>query len=132
MTKLTNKSRLRASFLALAALVAAGCAETITAAPLDSSKARDALKTTLEAWKRGDEPSALKSASPAITAQDLDWLAGSKLVSYEVKGEGTGVGSNLRVPVQVTLTDKDGKDVVKTVNYVVGTSPSLTVFRDVR
>ena len=132
MTMLANRRAILASSLALAALVAAGCAETITAAPLDHSKARDALKTTLEAWKKGDEPSALASASPAITAQDLDWLAGAKLVSYEVKGEGTGVGSNLKVPVELSMKAKDGKDIVRTVNYVVGTSPSLTVFRDVR
>ncbi len=42
------------------------------------------------------------------------------------------MGSNLRVPVKLSLRGKDGKDAAKTVNYLVGTSPSLTVFRDVR
>ena len=115
-----------------AAFLATGCGESITAAPVDPSTARAALKSTLDAWKAGAEPASLKSGSPPITAQDLDWLTGAKLVDYRVEGEGTTVGSNLRVPVRLGLKTKDGKNVDKTVNYLVGTSPAVTVFRDIR
>lgn len=115
--------------LTLLAAAASGCGHRISAAPLDSSKARDALKTTLEAWKSGADASSLKSNSPSIVAQDLDWLGGAKLVGYQIEGEGTPVDSNLRVPVKLTLTGKDGTEATKTVNYLVGTSPALTVFR---
>lgn len=126
---IANKQR--RFFLAplLATLLMAGCAETIAPTALDPSKAREALKTTLETWKKGDAPDTLKTASPAITAQDLDWLSGAKLVDYQIKDDGKGIDSNLKVPVQLTMKSKDGKDVVKNVHYLVTTSPSLTVFR---
>src|SRR5262245_56952421 len=90
----------------IATLLATGCGESITAAPLDSSRARDALKTTLDAWQAGSTPESLTGGSPSITAQDLEWLGGAKLVSYQIEGEGTAVGSNLRVPVQLSLKSK--------------------------
>lgn len=113
----------------LAAFFAAGCAETISATPVDSSKALEALKTTLETWKKGDSVDTLKSSSPAIVAQDLDWQGGASLVDYAIDGQGEKVDSNLKVPVKLTLKTKDGKDASKTVKYLVTTSPSITVFR---
>ena len=115
--------------LTLAAVLVSGCGDSMSAAPLDASRAREALKSTLDAWKSGAEPSSLASSS--ITAQDLDWLGGSKLVDYRVEGEGKAVDSNLRVPVRLSLKAKDGKDVAKSVHYLVTTSPSVTVFRDI-
>ena len=131
MTFMTRKCFFRASFLALAALGVAGCSESFAPTPLNTSKAQEALKTTLEAWKKGDDITSLKNGSPAITAQDLDWLGGAKLVGYQIQGDGKPVDSNLRASVELTLKSSDGKDVVKTVNYLVTTSPSITVFRDI-
>jgi hypothetical protein len=113
----------------LAAIFESGCGARISAAPLDTAKAHQALKTTLDAWKAGADASTLKSNSPAIVAQDLEWLGGAKLLSYEIEGEGTPVDSNLRVPVKLTLRTQDGRETAKDVNYLVGTSPALTVFR---
>ncbi len=121
--------KLRASLLALAALAAAGCAESIGPTPLDEGKARDALKVTLDAWKDGSSTDSLKSGPQAIVAQDLDWQTGAKLVDFSIEGDGKKVDSNLRVPVKLTLKDASGKGAVKTVNYLVTTSPKVTVFR---
>ena len=46
------------------------------AAPLDVELAREVLKTSLEAWKKGDSPDTLKNGSPSIIAQDPDWVTG--------------------------------------------------------
>jgi hypothetical protein len=120
-----------AGWVALATLLAPGCGESITASPVDPSTARAALKTTLDAWKADADPASLKSGSPAITAQDLDWITGAKLVEFKVEGDGNTIGSNLRVPVRLDVKTKDGKVVTKNVNYLVGTSPAVTVFRDI-
>lgn len=114
-----------------AATLLAGCSGSKNA-PVDADRARDALKTTLDGWKKGDSPAALKDGSPSITVQDLDWLAGARLVDYQVDGEGKAVEANLYVPVKLTLRTKDGKEVKKNVSYVVGTSPIVTVFRNFR
>jgi hypothetical protein len=80
-------------------------------------------------WKKGDTPDTLKGSTPAITAQDLDWLGGATLVDYEVTGDGKSVEANLYVPVTLTLTTAKGKEVTKKVTYIVSTSPYLSVFR---
>jgi hypothetical protein len=129
-----RRSRARSIFLALAAAgtLLAGCSGSQRAAPVDADRAREALKTTLDGWKKGDTPATLKDGSPPITVQDMDWMSGARLVDYQVDGEGKAVEANLYVPVKLTLKTKDGKQVKKTVSYVVGTSPILTVFRNFR
>ena len=117
--------------VALAVFVA-GCSGNRRASPVDPDRARDTLRLALEGWKNGDPPSVLHDGSPSITVQDTDWLAGMKLVDYQVTGDGKAVESNLYVPVKLTLRPKRGKDVKKAVSYIVGTSPILTVFRDFR
>ena len=107
----------------------AGCSGSHGAGPVDVERAREALRTTLEGWKKGEPPTALNNSTPPITAQDLDWLRGAKLVGYAVDGEGKSVEANLFVPVTLTLKMANGKEAKKKVTYVVGTSPYLTVFR---
>lgn len=118
------------AFMAAVTLLA-GCSGSHNA-PVDADRARDALKTTLDGWKKGDTPAALKDGSPSITVQDLDWMSGARLVDYQVDGEGKAVEANLYVPVKLTLRTRDGKEIKKNVSYVVGTSPILTVFRNFR
>jgi hypothetical protein len=114
--------------LAVAALLA-GCSGSQRAAPVDADRAREALKTALDGWKKGDTPAALNQNTPPITAQDMDWLAGAKLLDYAMTGEGKSVEANLYVPVTLSMKMADGKAAKKNVTYVVGTSPYLTVFR---
>jgi hypothetical protein len=119
--------------MALAAVaMMLGCSTSQRAAPVDAERARDTLKIVLEGWKKGDLPSALKDAAPSITVQDMDWLAGARLVDYQLAGDGKKVEANLYVPVKLTLRTPQGKEVKKSVSYVVGTSPILTVFRALR
>lgn len=109
------------SFL-IAAGTFVGCGSS---APVDAPKAKQALVAALDAWKRGDKPESLKP----IVVQDMDWMGGAKLVSYEL-GDGKDDNLNLRCPVKLKLVGADGKDVEKTVIYMVGTSPVTTVFRE--
>ena len=120
--------------LALAGIVTcafvAGCSGA-PAAHVDAPGARQALRTTLESWKKGDPIESLRKGSPSIVAQDMDWEAGRKLVDFEVLDEGKDESVNLRIPVDLKLRDKAGKEVKKKVKYVVGTSPVITVFREI-
>lgn len=100
------------------------------AAPVDPEAARTVLRTTLDHWKQGQSLDSLAAASPAITAQDFDWQAGYTLNEYQVLDDGRNDDANLRVKVELDLRDPDGREVRKQVSYVVGTSPSATVFRE--
>jgi hypothetical protein len=134
MNRPTPGRALRAALLLLAVatlLAPAGCSPgPQRAAAVDPAAARTALQSALDAWKAGQKPADLKAASPAITVQDLDWESGSRLVSYEVKSEGTHDDANLRIPVSLTLSGPSGGEQKKDVTYVVGTSPAITVFRE--
>ncbi len=112
-------------------ICAAGCgAGPRRAADVDPEIARQALTRTLECWKAGEMPGSLRNDSSPITAQDLDWEAGVKLIDYKVLETGRTENANLRVPVELVLRQSDGKEATKQVHYVVGTSPQLTVFRE--
>ena len=120
-----------AALIAILAAAVSGCSPVQqTAAAVDPARARETLRTALESWKKGDAPDALKSASPAIVVQDLDWMAGQRLVNYEVVNDGANDNANLRIPVKLTLRTASGAETNKNVTYVVGTNPALTVFRD--
>lgn len=110
----------------------AGCGVRPKAEPLNEELARDSLKATLEAWKRGDSAESLQKASPPVVAQDPDWVARARLVDYEFTGDSRREGENLFAPVKLTLKLKSGKPASKTVTYVIGTSPHIMVFRKIR
>lgn len=99
--------------------------------PVQPDVARKTLSQMLESWKKGETPDSLQQAATKIVVQDMDWTAGQSLVSYEILGDDQAVGANLVTKVKLRLRDKEGQSSEKTVTYHVGTSPVLTVFRDI-
>lgn len=124
-----------AKFLAVASalLLAVGCSNQNPnkAAPVDAGKARSTLKLVLDAWKDGKAPKDMQTHSPKVTVQDMDWLRGMTLKRYEILDGGVERDANLECQVKLSLLDQQGKTVEKTVTYIVGTDPELTVFRKV-
>ena len=126
-----------ACLVVLSALFLPGCSGSSGAYPVNEPQARDALKLALDAWKKGETSRSLASSSSPMTVQDFEWDSGAKLIDYELLDDGKSEGSNLRVQVKLTTLGepakgkKEAKPVVKKASYVVGTSPRLTVFRDI-
>ncbi len=119
--------RLPALFaLMLTGLVLSGCSSGTPKYAVDGDRARSALKATLDSWKQGQPP----TAQAGVTVQDMDWEAGYRLVDYQVLDEGKVENANLRCPVALTLRDPQGREVKKKVKYIVGTSPAVTVLRE--
>jgi hypothetical protein len=119
-----------AGFLFLLTLASSGCGGPYQSAPVNVSKAQELLVEVLDNWKSGEPAAALQEQSPSIVVQDFDWLGGAKLVQYEILDEGKPENANLVAKVKLTLQDKRGTKTEKTVTYLVGTAPALTVFRD--
>jgi len=114
-------------------MLIAGCSGPGQAHAVDPSLARESLKTALEQWKKGEGPKSLELSSTPMIVQDFDWAAGAKLIDYQIVDDGKALDANLHVQVKLTLSDpaKDkGNGAEKKVWYLVGTSPSVTVFRD--
>jgi hypothetical protein len=125
-----------ACLLVLATLFLPGCSNYSSANPVDVPQARDALKIALDAWKKGETTKSLASSSTPMTVQDFEWDGGAKLIDYQLIDDGKAEDANLRVAVKLSMSDvpgtkkAQGKAVEKKASYVVGTSPRLTVFRD--
>ncbi len=120
--------RFACSFVLLATIL--GCTQgPQKAAPVDPALAMTSLRTTLDAWKAGKKIDSMSEQTPPIVAQDFDWMAGATLLEYEIKGEGRAEDANLRVDCQLKIRDAQGQTTSKTVAYIVGTDPKITVFR---
>jgi hypothetical protein len=120
--------------LALVGMVTCGCVAGCSdngVKTVDADGAKQALRTTLETWKKGAPIGSLKDQNPSIVGQDMDWEAGATLIKFEVFDEGIKGAVSLRIPVELTIQDKAGKEVKKKVKYMVGTSPVITVFREI-
>jgi hypothetical protein len=116
----------------LSLLLISGCSGSTHASAVNASLARDSLKIALDHWKKGEDPASLSSSATPMTAQDFEWSSGAKLLDYEILDDGKEEAANLRVQVKITLGPEGKKKAVeKTATYVVGTSPSVTVFRDI-
>jgi hypothetical protein len=115
----------------LAIFLLSGCSGQGTPSAVDTSLARESLKTALDHWKNGEDPKSLESSGTPMVAQDFEWSSGAKLVDYEILEE-KSEGPNLRVQVKIKLGPQGNtKAAEKKASYVVGTSPRVTVFRDV-
>jgi len=120
----------------LATLLLSGCSNPSRAHAVDVPRARDALKIALDEWKKGESPESLASASTPMIVQDFEWGSGAKLIDYQIIDDGKAEDANLRIQVKLTTSGgtgqgkTQGKNAEKKVWYLVGTSPKVTVFRD--
>lgn len=135
MTTPVPRSRRWAMAAAVVAMALAmvGCLGGGPAHAVDPPRAREALKTALDGWKAGQTPRSFQDAPAPMTVQDLDWSGGARLVDYHILDDGQARDANLRVRVALVLdapASRQSRRVEKTVSYLVGTSPSVTVFRD--
>jgi hypothetical protein len=124
---------LAACLATLATLLLPGCSDPSRAHAVNVPKARDALKFALDEWKKGEkDPKSLASASMPMIVQDFEWASGAKLVDYQLLDDGKAEDANLRVQAKLSLSSGQGPSKVtdKKVWYLVGTSPQVTVFRD--
>jgi hypothetical protein len=120
----------------LATLLLSGCSNASHAHAVDVPQARDALKIALDGWKKGETPKSFESSATPMIVQDFEWASGVKLIDYQLIDDGKPQDANLLVHVKLTVdggqgqAKTQGKAAEKKVWYLVGTSPKLTVFRD--
>ena len=84
----------------------------------------------MESWKEGKTPEDLLNESPEIVVQEPEWNDGAKLLDYQIVSDDAPAGPNLITTVKLKLSKVDGTVTEKTATYVVGTSPKLTVYRN--
>lgn len=120
-------NRTAASCLLICCLVGlSGCEQNARSLSVNKEGAREACQTFLTSWKDGKQITDLK---PKITGRDSDWEAGKTLESFEILPEERTDGANLFLKVRRTVKAPQGAPEKQEVEYVVGTSPVVTVFR---
>src|SRR5207248_8706781 len=97
--------------------------------PLDKQVAKDSFKTFLEAWKAGEQQTALKDKTPSIIANDPAWAKGAKLASYTIVDMEKDDGSNLHPTAELVLQTDEGQHTSR-ITYVVSSHSKITVFRE--
>lgn len=98
--------------------------------PVNPPQARDALRTILDAWKKGESYEAFKERNASFPVNEFEWGDGYKLSSYKIDSE-KEMGASLQCEVQLNLEDAKGNAVQRNARYQVTTSPVVTVVRDV-
>lgn len=118
------------SAMLLALVLVAGCGgPSARKLPLDKSLARASLEKCLTAWKAGESMQSLATQQPPIICTDDDWRQGAKLLDYKLLDPESDDGTNLHCRVELTLQHSSGVPVTRQANYVIGTSPSITIGR---
>ncbi len=98
--------------------------------PVDPDLARQSLVETLDTWQQGGSIAELRKHTPEIVVQDPAWSGGSSLVEYRLVDQGRVEDANLFCEVELMLSKPGDKaPASKTVTYVIGTTPVITVFR---
>jgi hypothetical protein len=121
---------LRCNFVLAAVLaVLAGCSRNSPSAPADPDRARDALRSSLDAWQQGETPHTLKERRPAIFVVDYEWTGGHRLLRYQIEKDEL-IGNQLRCHVRLTVQNQQGRVVQQAAAYSVDTDPVVTVHRD--
>ncbi len=126
---MSNPSKLSWVIVAGTLWMLAGCDRGARSLHLDKALADASLTTALSGWKQGELPSDLNKKSPRIIMTDVDWSNGMRLVDFELVGDPTDDGTNLHRPVRLSVQDDHGQRMLREVTYIIGTSPSITIFR---
>jgi len=112
----------------LIGLLPIGCSQGARSLKLDQDLARKSFETFLTAWRDGQTPKDLQSRDPKIIGTDADWERGYKLKNFEVLPEEFNDGTNLTLSAKLTIELAKNRIETRTVEYIVGTSPVITVF----
>jgi hypothetical protein len=108
----------------------AGCGGQTLPSPADPEQARDALRSALDAWARGEKSESLRGGAPPIHVIDGDWDKGLRLAKYQLAPNDRASGPDLLCPVQLSLRDDRGRSFSKRVVYLVGTGPLVSIVRE--
>jgi hypothetical protein len=122
-------SQLRYGWMVFLLLLTA-CGGRPLPAPADPELAREALRSALDAWARGEKSGSLHNGAPPVHVTDGDWDKGLRLDKYQLTPAGQVNGPELRCPAQLSLRDKRGRSFKKQVVYLVGTGPLVSIARE--
>jgi hypothetical protein len=106
-----------------------GCSDKV-GAPVNVNLAQKILALAMDNWENGVSSKVLLDRSPSVFVQEAEWNEETQLLDYEIISDDQSAGPNLIATVKLKLSTADGNVTEKTATYIVGTSPALTVYRN--
>lgn len=110
-------------------MVSTGCVHTTVVAKSDVNDAEKIITRTFGQWKSGRTPDDLRNAQPPIYVADDFWLRGYQLTDFSMEKPGELYGTNVRFRMKLELLDLKSKAFTQTANYLVTTTPAMTIAR---
>jgi hypothetical protein len=128
MTKI--HSFIRSIAIALPSVLAfGGCGDTLPE-PSEVTKAGPVVAAALDAWRRGEKADTLLNAATPVRVIDHEWQTGWALDDYKLEGAPVPYGPTIRQPVALELKNPDGKEIKKSVFYLVNTGNPSVITRE--
>lgn len=106
-----------------------GCSKGARSLKLDKDLAHKSFEQFLTAWRDGKSSKELQDQSPQIICNDFEWNSGKKLISFKILEDEFSDGTNLTLAAEITIAVDGRPTPPQKVEYVVGTSPVITIFR---
>ncbi len=122
----------RLLFLAiLMPVLASGCGKgghKFSQADLD--RARQALETCLDSWKKGEMPAKLRTLPEPIEFAEEGPRDGVKLLDYQITGTEHTDAEVMRFSVKLSVQDRRGRKEERQVTFAVALKSPIAVGRD--
>jgi hypothetical protein len=96
----------------------------------DLDRARRALETSLDAWKKGERPEKLRSLPEPIEFAEEWPRDGLRLLDYQITGTEHTDAEVMRFSVKLTVQDRRGRREERQATYAVALKSPIAVGRD--
>jgi hypothetical protein len=115
--------------LLVSTLTLQGCAKD--ASKKRMNKADAAVDQVLDSWARGESPDKFADPTQPLQADDPDWKAGIRLLSFlnSETSQGDKGPNHFRCRVALTIQDRQGKQLQKEVVYDVQIGDKIVIVR---
>jgi hypothetical protein len=96
----------------------------------DANAATRVITDTFQQWQSGSTVDDLRNAQPPVYVADDFWIRGYQLRDFSVEKPAETHGTNIRLRMKLRLVDLKGKESAHSINYLVTTTPAVTIARE--
>ncbi len=111
-------------------LPAPGCFRTSAVEVSDANIASEVITNAFQQWQAGRTVEDMRNAQPPVYIAEDFWTRGYRLADFSVEKPGEPHGTNIRFGMKIRVIDLKGKETSRLLNYLVTTTPALTIARE--
>lgn len=129
--KSTRLAHLMMFFFATTSILqSSGCDRASVVKASDANAATQVITDTFQQWQAGSTIDDLRNAQPPVYVADDFWFRGYRLNEFSVDKPAETHGTNIRLRMKLRLVDLKGKESTHSINYLVTTTPAVTIARE--